>query len=108
MPIPLSVTHAELNEALAPLCALLGTSVHNFFADPGIRFVNKQISFAVPVLHEEYGQRARVDAAKAWGKIPPRPLPPHPQGHCSHDAQLFTVGEGESIEWAYGVEVEVI
>ena len=108
MPIPKSVTHEELNAALEPLCDLLGTSVRNWFADPGMSIRQGEITFTVPVRHEE-SPTGRVPSliagANAVRREDATEIPPHPQGR---DEEPVLVGCPNCVgELGYAVSVAV-
>ena len=85
MPIPTHVTRTELDEALKPLCDLLGTSVKNIYSSPGITIGASAITFNVPVRHEE-APTTRADSTRTFA---------HPQGD-------------EHAEFVFAAHVEVV
>ena len=102
MPIPKSVTRAELREATRPLFDLLGVSEHNVYR--GV-LVGENITFTIPVLAAADPAGERAKAAKAWGREPSSDFPPHPH---DPDAEVVIVGsDPEAADFGYEVTVEV-
>ncbi|GAB3776777.1 hypothetical protein FB382_004397 [Nocardioides ginsengisegetis] len=107
MPIPTSITREQLNEALKPLCDLLGTNVLNFYSDPGMTIAGGTVTFTVPVRHEDNpaGRAAPLKVHRLCGEhVTTR----HPQGGDS--APVIVTGSGgcDSAEWGYEVVVDVL
>lgn len=111
MPIPLSVSHTDLMEAIKPLCELLGTSPRNFFAEPGLTIGADEVRFVVPLYHE--GPRSAAVKRPGYGLESraigcPAAEPPgdyvHPQGLAGQVPVAVGIDE-ERAEW--GLEIAV-
>lgn len=105
MPIPKSIHHAQMLEALKPLCDLLGTSPQNFYDSPGIKIGDREITFVVPIRHEENPSGRAVGTRATDATV----SAPHPQGLVG--VEPVVVGdEGDEFsfaEIAYPVRVEI-
>ena len=108
MPIPLSVSRADLMKAIKPLCDLLGTNPRAFFSEPGLQFVGREIRFIAAAGHE-LNPTGRPESIRVR-TTPPRSssLPPHPQGIDGAPVAVEGAdGDPGLAEWGYEVKVEV-